>query len=70
MSSLFFSFAIFMSVSILAVREKAGLFIGCISMLIDLYCLLSVALLSCCSMVIEFTLSVWGKQYLGQGKCL
>ncbi len=59
-----------MWVSILAMREKAGLFIGCISMLIDLYCLLSVGLLSCCSMVIEFSLSVRGKQYFGQGKCL
>lgn len=59
-----------MWVSILAVREKAGLFIGCISMLIDLYCLLSVGLLSCCSIVIEFSLSVRGKQYLGQGKYL
>lgn len=59
-----------MWVSILAVREKAGLFIGCISMLIDLYCLLSVGLLSCCSIVIEFSLSVRRKQYLGQGKYL
>lgn len=56
-----------MWLSILVLREKAGLFIGCISMLIDLYCLLSVGLLSCCSMVIEFPLSVKGKQYLGEG---
>lgn len=39
-------------------------------MLIDLYCLLSVGLLSCCSMLIEFPLSVRREQYSGQGKCL
>lgn len=56
--------------SIFVLREKAGLFIACISVLIDLYCLLSVGLFSCCSMVIEFLLSVRGKQDLGWGKYL
>lgn len=49
---------------------EADLFIGCISMLIDLYCLWSIGLLGCCSMVIEFCFSVRGKQHLRQEKCL
>lgn len=51
--------------SIFVLREKAGLFIACISVLIDLYCLLSVGLFSCCSMVIEFLLSVRGETGFG-----
>lgn len=45
-------------------RAEADLFIGCISMLIDLYCLWSIGAFGCRPMVIEFCFSVRGKHQL------